>query len=151
MMETSTFPGSSERRIVQSPLSACPRSAVASPNTAPPTIRISPITRLKFMVLLPFPALLGFLENSRLLEGDQFVERQVLEAVLARFVDEFRRDPLDFCADEFIHVQVFESRILHELYVLRRNALHFHSDRSEEHTSELQSLTNLVCRLLLEK
>src|SRR5437016_1168706 len=26
-----------------------------------------------------------------------------------------------------------------------------HVDRSEEHTSELQSLTNLVCRLLLEK
>ena len=25
------------------------------------------------------------------------------------------------------------------------------SDRSEEHTSELQSRTNLVCRLLLEK
>ena len=25
------------------------------------------------------------------------------------------------------------------------------SSRSEEHTSELQSLTNLVCRLLLEK
>src|SRR5438093_7444856 len=27
----------------------------------------------------------------------------------------------------------------------------FRSVRSEEHTSELQSLTNLVCRLLLEK
>src|SRR5438046_7951546 len=27
----------------------------------------------------------------------------------------------------------------------------FGSERSEEHTSELQSLTNLVCRLLLEK
>src|SRR5262249_61952302 len=26
-----------------------------------------------------------------------------------------------------------------------------HNARSEEHTSELQSLTNLVCRLLLEK
>src|SRR5437016_10921829 len=26
-----------------------------------------------------------------------------------------------------------------------------HHHRSEEHTSELQSLTNLVCRLLLEK
>src|SRR5688572_31328912 len=26
-----------------------------------------------------------------------------------------------------------------------------HSDRSEEHTSELQSQSNLVCRLLLEK
>src|SRR5438093_7977286 len=29
--------------------------------------------------------------------------------------------------------------------------LHLHTLRSEEHTSELQSLTNLVCRLLLEK
>src|SRR5438093_6799105 len=28
---------------------------------------------------------------------------------------------------------------------------HDELDRSEEHTSELQSLTNLVCRLLLEK
>src|SRR2546425_7155885 len=27
----------------------------------------------------------------------------------------------------------------------------FHRDRSEEHTSELQSLAYLVCRLLLEK
>src|SRR5438046_6960236 len=27
----------------------------------------------------------------------------------------------------------------------------WHVQRSEEHTSELQSLTNLVCRLLLEK
>src|SRR5438093_7366542 len=30
-------------------------------------------------------------------------------------------------------------------------ALRHHGLRSEEHTSELQSLTNLVCRLLLEK
>src|SRR5438093_6692813 len=29
--------------------------------------------------------------------------------------------------------------------------LRFEDGRSEEHTSELQSLTNLVCRLLLEK
>src|SRR5438093_8848727 len=28
---------------------------------------------------------------------------------------------------------------------------YFLDERSEEHTSELQSLTNLVCRLLLEK
>src|SRR5258706_2424749 len=28
---------------------------------------------------------------------------------------------------------------------------HLAAERSEEHTSELQSLTNLVCRLLLEK
>src|SRR5258706_2056167 len=29
--------------------------------------------------------------------------------------------------------------------------VHRHLQRSEEHTSELQSLTNIVCRLLLEK
>src|SRR5437016_11504352 len=33
----------------------------------------------------------------------------------------------------------------------RRSARAALSARSEEHTSELQSLTNLVCRLLLEK
>src|SRR5262249_57212277 len=33
----------------------------------------------------------------------------------------------------------------------RELALAGRSQRSEEHTSELQSLTNLVCRLLLEK
>src|SRR5437016_12101955 len=30
-------------------------------------------------------------------------------------------------------------------------SMSFVAERSEEHTSELQSLTNLVCRLLLEK
>src|SRR5438046_5634185 len=33
----------------------------------------------------------------------------------------------------------------------RRLVDHLQRARSEEHTSELQSLTNLVCRLLLEK
>src|SRR5438046_6909600 len=33
----------------------------------------------------------------------------------------------------------------------RTTAVPWPSSRSEEHTSELQSLTNLVCRLLLEK
>src|SRR2546426_8002534 len=35
--------------------------------------------------------------------------------------------------------------------LLRRNARDEKSGRSEEHTSELQSPCNLVCRLLLEK
>src|SRR5438046_5664196 len=34
---------------------------------------------------------------------------------------------------------------------IRGPLLHGQRHRSEEHTSELQSLTNLVCRLLLEK
>src|SRR2546430_3846462 len=35
--------------------------------------------------------------------------------------------------------------------VVRELALQKRGDRSEEHTSELQSQSNLVCRLLLEK
>src|SRR5688572_31494932 len=37
------------------------------------------------------------------------------------------------------------------LELLRAMGLSFDTDRSEEHTSELQSQSNLVCRLLLEK
>src|SRR2546427_3181242 len=45
---------------------------------------------------------------------------------------------------------------LREVLGIRLLVLHFHHqlrgpDRSEEHTSELQSQSNLVCRLLLEK
>src|SRR5690625_7117853 len=35
--------------------------------------------------------------------------------------------------------------------VVGRNEAHFDGERSEEHTSELQSRGHLVCRLLLEK
>src|ERR1041384_8673680 len=40
-----------------------------------------------------------------------------------------------------------ESGVVHQLLI----ALDVHHRRSEEHTSELQSLAYLVCRLLLEK
>src|SRR5256885_11718457 len=43
----------------------------------------------------------------------------------------------------------FDLRILKNAYVEFSCLLHFR--RSEEHTSELQSPCNLVCRLLLEK
>src|SRR6266480_4433576 len=47
-------------------------------------------------------------------------------------------------------VPIYEPGLDH---VLERNAdrIRFTLDRSEEHTSELQSHVNLVCRLLLEK
>src|SRR5688572_32674655 len=44
------------------------------------------------------------------------------------------------------HLTKLRSRI-----VSRRALAHFAMSRSEEHTSELQSQSNLVCRLLLEK
>src|SRR5438093_9520373 len=50
---------------------------------------------------------------------------------------------------EQIALQVLEA--LQVLVQLARLAVGDEHDRSEEHTSELQSLTNLVCRLLLEK
>src|SRR2546430_8914177 len=41
--------------------------------------------------------------------------------------------------------------IQHNLAIQVRRALELQGFRSEEHTSELQSQSNLVCRLLLEK
>src|SRR2546422_4192507 len=62
------------------------------------------------------------------------------------------RDAFDF---ELLHVgavRLFVVRVEvspHEFFVIR---LHLDADdRSEEHTSELQSRLHLVCRLLLEK
>src|SRR5688572_31151174 len=41
--------------------------------------------------------------------------------------------------------------ILQDLYAVRLRVMRIFVARSEEHTSELQSQSNLVCRLLLEK
>src|SRR5258705_8456917 len=45
----------------------------------------------------------------------------------------------------------FAQRRLARFYDLARERVGVHDRRSEEHTSELQSLRHLVCRLLLEK
>src|SRR5262245_62767112 len=42
-------------------------------------------------------------------------------------------------------------QVVEQLRCLLGRALNGHGMRSEEHTSELQSLRHLVCRLLLEK
>src|SRR4030065_2750038 len=46
---------------------------------------------------------------------------------------------------------ILPSAPYHKLYRACLKVLPFRSRRSEEHTSELQSLAYLVCRLLLEK
>src|SRR5258706_10030761 len=56
----------------------------------------------------------------------------------------------------FPYTTLFRSRHLRRTHRRRRPLAggrrhRHHEHRSEEHTSELQSLTNLVCRLLLEK
>src|SRR5262249_60673248 len=62
----------------------------------------------------------------------------------------------------FPYTTLFRSAVVHEVRARRERerglggrarygAERLERERSEEHTSELQSLTNLVCRLLLEK
>src|SRR2546430_8900116 len=48
-------------------------------------------------------------------------------------------------------VQVWETEPIDGLFSPQPIVGDFDGDRSEEHTSELQSQSNLVCRLLLEK
>src|SRR5262249_61891173 len=53
--------------------------------------------------------------------------------------------------DGLVWHAVFETPQGHATLILVSGKRLSRSERSEEHTSELQSLTNLVCRLLLEK
>src|ERR1039457_6718371 len=65
----------------------------------------------------------------------------------------FRQPPLQIPVGEQIQTQ-HASQIREGPFRLREVVQPFqqqHGDRSEEHTSELQSPCNLVCRLLLEK
>src|SRR5262249_57208413 len=62
----------------------------------------------------------------------------------------------DVFLDNERDVRAIERELLHAVYRAERKGYavaigHPYAERSEEHTSELQSLTNLVCRLLLEK
>src|SRR5256885_12323065 len=59
-------------------------------------------------------------------------------------VDEFVDDALNRCLGSWAHGNAFA--LAHS-----NIELHGKCSRSEEHTSELQSPCNLVCRLLLEK
>src|SRR5438046_1172232 len=100
---------------------------------------------------LPFPR--GVLEAPQVetvrkaykaLGKDPARYRGSAEALLRRIVAGKGFPQINVVVDVINLVSV-ESRLPVGLYDLA------HVVRSEEHTSELQSLTNLVCRLLLEK
>src|SRR2546430_9130370 len=89
-------------------------------------------------------------------EKDKLEKRQKVIEHLEKDVEELRRLSGDGEADselERIRQQVAELR--REFYIhlgpWQRAQIARHQQRSEEHTSELQSQSNLVCRLLLEK
>src|SRR2546423_5568278 len=79
----------------------------------------------------------------------------------SRFRAGIGEDPVGFLLARFhCHHRVFAGRIhdplrfangLNRLLQLVRESERIVDSRSEEHTSELQSLAYLVCRLLLEK
>src|SRR5690606_14318150 len=100
----------------------------------------------------------GMLENYMELEklrlADQFDYRIIIDPSLNS----------DFVEIPAMVIQPFvENAIWHGLlhkdgrglltieFVRKENRIHCIIERSEEHTSELQSRENLVCRLLLEK
>src|SRR5262249_61475007 len=68
----------------------------------------------------------------------------------------FYPDPVDFARYQLVDIYNDNNAFVAPGYdppvnVHELIAGEVHGIRSEEHTSELQSLTNLVCRLLLEK
>src|SRR2546430_8295742 len=66
--------------------------------------------------------------------------------------DHFSREPQEYgYAATVGAIESCEPAVVAQLTDLQRQAADFLSRRSEEHTSELQSQSNLVCRLLLEK
>src|SRR5207237_5165694 len=81
--------------------------------------------------------------SDLVVDHDQFFKR-LMHLFLREFVDLFFADwvgRFDFAQVEWLEQEVFPDPPRGEKRVVR----------SEEHTSELQSHLNLVCRLLLEK
>src|SRR2546427_5454416 len=56
---------------------------------------------------------------------------------------------VQLCSEVLVHARVIVM-VAEEIIELLNDVIHL-EPRSEEHTSELQSQSNLVCRLLLEK
>src|SRR5215475_3128681 len=86
---------------------------------------------------------LGAARHFRLLPG---IRRAALACVHPRMTEYAGQDPLALLLDVGATVHCEADELLH--FALMGSA---YARRSEEHTSELQSRENLVCRLLLEK
>src|SRR2546430_8452683 len=86
------------------------------------------------------------------------LRRCVVRCRSKQFSDRFNFPPMNHFANGAFHSKTFRQRFCHKSSPASRaqNLSGFLIDsryirRSEEHTSELQSQSNLVCRLLLEK
>ena len=82
--------------------------------------------------------ILGFLDRYERAKKVPRIHRQV-NPILKRWIWEIREREMDCCGEKI------------QYYLEKEHHIHLAASRSEEHTSELQSLAYLVCRLLLEK
>src|SRR5437016_6865790 len=78
--------------------------------------------------------------RSRCIVGNDWIDASLGLAFSLPLFEQYRKNGL--LQAELHHVPGVRGRCKGYLHLV---------ERSEEHTSELQSLTNLVCRLLLEK
>src|SRR5438034_7039481 len=91
-------------------------------------------------------------DRARALQRDRFAKRPGIYAnahMAARDIRTFCRvsDGADALLRTAITRLALSARAYHRILKIARTI----ADRSEEHTSELQSHSDLVCRLLLEK
>src|SRR5690242_21180938 len=93
--------------------------------------------------------------------AEEFIAGETLHALSKRhdisrqliriWVGKFEAGALDDDVQAADLIQEYEAKIAALERMVGRQALEIELLRSEEHTSELQSHVNLVCRLLLEK
>src|SRR5207302_9277335 len=101
--------------------------------------RCSMTIRALFDSLFPYPTLFRSFSYDSIAE----LPRQLVAvAHIEMFFQAQRRDDFDFVVRIVIHLGKQDRN---------RRAAALERTRSEEHTSELQSRENIVCRLLLEK
>src|SRR5690606_40080712 len=95
----------------------------------------------------PDPGVLHIVETDEVL-GVVFIARIAHAAVVA----DHRRVVFGYCT-QILDAYLFDAAVSCEEHLAAAPTVldSIHDRRSEEHTSELQSRENLVCRLLLEK
>src|SRR5690242_5959264 len=137
-------------------LSGCKKEAAST--QAPPTPEVEVMT-VSAQNVPDEPEFIGQAEASRVVE----IRSQVTGIIKDRFYEEgrdvkkgdrlYQIDPIPFRAAVLsaqAKVSQAEARLMQAKQNLNR-VKPLVQERSEEHTSELQSHVNLVCRLLLEK
>src|SRR5260370_1244368 len=136
--------------MVQSPLCVSPPRAFATPRMTPAITRIRPMIRFRFMGPHSSPYFQRNSQNVRVLERHQLVQSQILKPVLPRLLDELRRYPLHFRADELLAIQVLEACRLHRFHILRRDSLNLHPDQFvHRQVLEARGLHRVEIRFLL--